>query len=224
MDWLLHTACSSGIDKGEVILEHSSASVAIICPSLSADRAKNTLLIAAKTAGVSTELLACHDKNAEGFTKTVNIGLRVALTLGVSYACLLNDDTNPDQQGWLARLIQVLDSCPDFGIVGPSGPCHTRPQALGKPGMPRGIKVVAPYNLAFFAVVIKKEVLDQVGILDERLIHYASDNDFCVRANAKGWKIVYAQDVYIKHDIGPRQHKWREHDRRVYLKLRKGVL
>lgn len=200
-------------------MKSQSVNVAIICPSLDVEVAKATLLVAAKTAGVSTELLACHDKDTRGFTRTVNSGLRAALEMKISHVCILNDDTNPDQVGWIARLVQVLDSHPKYGIAGPSGMCRSEPQKYGKPGMPKGVKAVLPYNMAFFAVVIKREVFDQTGILDERLIHYGSDNDFCLRADKMGWRVVYVQDVYIKHDLGPIQHRWRGLDHKTYRKL-----
>ena len=195
-----------------------SPKVAIICPSLDADRAKATLLKAASTAGIETELIASHDKDEEGFTKTVNRGLAVALGLNVQYICLLNDDTDPDQIGWLARLVQALNENSKYGIAGPSGPCRSTPQSSGKPGMKKQVKVIPPECLGFFTAVIKREVLDAVGILDERYIHYGSDNDLCLRASQLGWRMIWVPDVYIKHDVGSVKHDWQKLDRVIYRK------
>ena len=195
-----------------------SPRVAIICPSLDASIAKATLLKAASTAGIVTELIVSHDNDEEGFTKTVNKGLKVALELDAAYICLLNDDTDPDQIGWLARLVQALNGNSKYGIAGPSGPCRSAPQSSGKPGMKKQVKIIPPECLGFFTAVIKREIFDQVGILDERYTHYGSDNDLCLRASQLGWKMVWVPDVYIKHDVGSVKRDWQKLDRVVYRK------
>lgn len=193
-----------------------SPEVAIVCPSLDADRAKVTLLKAADTAGIVTKLIASHDNYEEGFTKTVNKGLEIALGLDAEYICLLNDDTNPDQIGWLARLVRALNENSKYGIAGPSGPCRSSPQSSGKPGMKKQVKIIPPECLGFFTAVIKREVLDQIGILDDRYVHYGSDNDLCLRAAQVGWKMIWVPDVYIKHDVGSVKRDWQKLDRVVY--------
>jgi len=48
-------------------------------------------------------------------------------------------------------------------------------------------------------IMIKKEALDDVGILDKRFIMYADDLDWCRRASNNGWKCCYVNSVELMH-------------------------
>ncbi len=48
-------------------------------------------------------------------------------------------------------------------------------------------------------MLIRRAVLDAVGLLDERLFAYQEDADFCFRAKQAGWEIMYYPDVQIIH-------------------------
>lgn len=50
---------------------------------------------------------------------------------------------------------------------------------------------------AFF--MIRKEVVDQVGLLDEDYFMYMEDVDYCYRARKKGWKVFYTTKAKITH-------------------------
>jgi GT2 family glycosyltransferase len=60
----------------------------------------------------------------------------------------------------------------------------------------RYIPEAATMNFAF-----NKEVPDIVGDFDEKF-EYSTDTDFCWRAVDKGYKIRYAKDAIIFHDLG----------------------
>ena len=51
-------------------------------------------------------------------------------------------------------------------------------------------------------MLIKKEVIDEIGYIDERFYMYGEDIDFCYRAKKRGWKIVYYPKVSITHHHG----------------------
>ena len=46
---------------------------------------------------------------------------------------------------------------------------------------------------------IRREVIDQIGYLDERFFAYQEDTDFCIRANKAGWQVYYVHTVQITH-------------------------
>jgi GT2 family glycosyltransferase len=48
-------------------------------------------------------------------------------------------------------------------------------------------------------MLIRKQVVDQIGYLDERYFAYQEDADFCFRARQAGWKIVYVPTASIVH-------------------------
>jgi len=48
----------------------------------------------------------------------------------------------------------------------------------------------------------RREVLDQLGSLDEQFYMYFEDVDFCRRAHEKGWKVQYQPECRVLHYIG----------------------
>lgn len=52
------------------------------------------------------------------------------------------------------------------------------------------------------AMFIRKKVIDQIGLLDERFFMYAEDIDFCLRAKNSGWQIVYFPEGTVIHHKG----------------------
>jgi GT2 family glycosyltransferase len=46
---------------------------------------------------------------------------------------------------------------------------------------------------------IRREVIEQIGYLDEKLFAYQEDADFCFRARQAGWKIFYIPEAKITH-------------------------
>lgn len=51
-------------------------------------------------------------------------------------------------------------------------------------------------------MLIRREVIDQIGLLDERFFAYQEDADYCFRAKQAGWKIYYFPGAQIVHYAG----------------------
>jgi GT2 family glycosyltransferase len=56
-----------------------------------------------------------------------------------------------------------------------------------------------PDWLSFACVMIRSEVIDQVGSLDEGFFMYFEDIEFCFRAKQAGWKLVYDDNIVATH-------------------------
>ena len=54
-------------------------------------------------------------------------------------------------------------------------------------------------NLYGPCLLIRKEVLDEVGYFDEQFFMYAEDIDLCQRIYKKGWRLYYMSEVDIIH-------------------------
>lgn len=52
------------------------------------------------------------------------------------------------------------------------------------------------------ALIVRGEVLDQVGLLDESLFMYCEDVDLCKRCWEAGWRVVYVPEAVVTHAIG----------------------
>ncbi len=49
------------------------------------------------------------------------------------------------------------------------------------------------------AMLIRRETLEKIGLLDERIFMYAEDIDLCLRARAAGYKVGMIQSAQITH-------------------------
>lgn len=190
--------------------------IAILIPTLAAARGADTGKRALLAAGCDARLLVV-DGPRRGFTATVNDGL--AQVQAGEDVCILNDDVALFTYGWLALLSLALHSASNIAMTCPTGHSHTSPMARGKLG-DSGLEDVQ--HVPFWCVLLRAAALAQLGPLDARFIHYASDSNYCDRALLAGWRNVWVRDVWLQH-AGHGSGlitEWAEHDRQVYAKGR----
>ena len=80
------------------------------------------------------------------------------------------------------------------------------------------------------SMLIRREVLDDIGLFDEGYFLYFEETDFCLRASQKGWNCWYVPQSHIVHLVGRstgvwdrqkiqrRPRFWFESRRRYYVK------
>lgn len=84
-------------------------------------------------------------------------------------------------------------------------------------------------GVAGSCMLIRRDVIDQIGYLDERFFAYQEDADFCFRAREAGWKVYYypkAQIIHYGGQGGSRVHPYRsiyEWHRSYWLFYRKNL-
>lgn len=54
-------------------------------------------------------------------------------------------------------------------------------------------------GVAGSCMLLRREVIDQIGYLDERFFAYQEDADFCFQARQAGWKVYYVPTAQITH-------------------------
>jgi len=145
-----------------------------------------------------------------GFPAGVNQGLRAATG---DQALLLNNDTIVTT-GWLARMLDCLESGPQVGLVGPvsNNVCGT--QCVGTRydditkldgfawdwGKAHDRSYQATERLIGFCLLIRREVMEKIGVFDERFgIGTFEDDDFCLRAIQAGFQCLIATDSFVHH-------------------------
>lgn len=131
---------------------------------------------------------------------------------------LLNNDTQVPRETLLA-LDNVLSSVDNkVGLIGfqirsmddkdlihhaGTGDCF--PTGVHKSGSAKLNQFNKPTNekwVTFASVLIRREVFEDIGMLDGNMKFIGSDSDFCFRARNAGWKIVYEPKMMIYHKIG----------------------
>lgn len=185
--------------------------IAIIIPTLDRYVGVRTGRMALEKAGCDAGTIVVSGEE-RGFTKTVNDGFRMTK---YSDVCIINDDILWFQDNWLVDLRETLYSNSIYGLIGPSGKSGGG-SAGGTPDS-TGIEIIHNY-LSFFCVLVKREVIDTIGILDEKYIHYYSDVEYCNRIRDAGWKVVWRKDVWLNHSYGGsgRREDWARHDSAIY--------
>jgi GT2 family glycosyltransferase len=56
-------------------------------------------------------------------------------------------------------------------------------------------------------MLLRREVLECVGLLDERFFMYGEDLDWCLRAREAGWTVRYEPSVVVQHQHGAASRK-----------------
>jgi GT2 family glycosyltransferase len=152
-----------------------------------------------------------------GFAGGNNVGIRYALQQGADYVWLLNNDTIVERNA-LSTLVQVAESDPAIGILGSKIYYYSDRDVIsfagatidwGKgrsPHVGRGESDRGQYDtvrdvdrVSGCSMLVRKEVCERVGLLDDDFFLYAEDVDWCVRARIAGYRCVYVPASMVFH-------------------------
>jgi GT2 family glycosyltransferase len=161
-----------------------------------------------------------------GFSASMNQALRIAHG---RFLLLLNPDTIvfPATFDHLIHFIEAHPEAGIYGpkVLNPDGtlqkPCRrgeSRPWAVisyftGLSRLFPKSKFFSEYLMSYLdedethevagisgsCMLIRCEVVDQIGLLDERFFAYQEDADYCFRARQAGWKVFYVPAAKIIH-------------------------
>jgi GT2 family glycosyltransferase len=147
-----------------------------------------------------------------GFAAGNNVGLREATG---DYLVILNNDTEVSP-GWIWRSLKHFYRNPNLGIMGPStNNCgnegrvklHVAEHDWLSEAVPRfNFRVphlIRTNTVAFFCAFIPRKVFEKIGLISEDYGRgYFEDDDYCRRAQASGYEIGIARDVFVYHKMG----------------------
>ena len=160
-----------------------------------------------------------------GFTYNHNMIMRRAQG---EYILLLNDDTLILDNA-LEKMVDFMDTSPEVGILGCKilNPDRSLQWSCGKSfshkiehikaGMLRSLIPFLPTKhfgqieevcwVTGACLLARTNAIQQVGLLDENIIIYYEDGDWCYRMIQAGWKIVFYPDAKIIHYHGKTREK-----------------
>lgn len=159
-----------------------------------------------------------HVKNEtnKGVAAGNNTGIHLALKDGCSHVLLLNNDIELEQDFVFERLLS-LSAKEDIVVpkiyyysdrkIWMAGGYMDKPRALGV-HYGDGKNDSPEFNLPRYItyaptcfMLIKKEVFDKIGFMDEKYFAYYDDTDFVFRAIESGIKMYYDPTIYVLHKV-----------------------
>jgi GT2 family glycosyltransferase len=179
----------------------------------SAERLKNEL-------PGEVELLV-NEKNL-GFAGGNNVGIRRALEQEADFIFLLNSDARVTEIT-VEGLVDALTANPDAGAAGPAILNGSEPpliESLGgaidlHSGRIRHHGYGRPWTAAEAeqgphrtdmingcAFMVRREAVDETGLMDERFFCYLEEADWCLRLAAAGWPVLLVPGQTVRHTGG----------------------
>ena len=127
----------------------------------------------------------------EGFSKGMNRGMKQSQA---PYVCLLNNDTEVSPH-WLSRILNILDSNPQIGVLNPNS------NIFGSPNTSQEIPFLEMGLCIGFCMFIRREVIQKIGYLDSETYDrfFFEDSDYCKRAKKAGYLCALALNSYVHH-------------------------
>jgi len=153
-----------------------------------------------------------------GFTGGTNVGLRYALAQGADFVFSINNDTLVE-----ANILDVLvahATPPDVGVVAPKIYYADEPKRIWSVGARRHPltlemtdkgrdeidagqwdQVLERDYLVGCAHLLKRSLLEEIGLLDEVFFLYYDDMDFCLRARLAGYRLLMVPEAQMWHKV-----------------------
>ena len=163
-----------------------------------------------------------------GFAKANNIGIRQA---SGRYLCLVNSDIKV-RKGCIDALTRYMDANHGVGMVGPrilnpdlsvQDSCRRFPSLWTNLVVSIGLDKLFPESRVFYGehmfffshdqvldtdyiagcfMLVRRETIDQVGLMDERFFIYQEEVDWCKRIWEGGWKVTFFPGAEAIHHHG----------------------
>jgi GT2 family glycosyltransferase len=174
-----------------------------------------------------------------GFAGAVNAGMRYAFENGAASALVLNNDTVVDSR-MLAALGEAGSTHRDAGILCPLIYYLSPASRIWRMGdrdsawlpIPRRISdreagkpvVEIDYGTGC-GMLVRREVVEAIGYLDESFFMYYEDADFCARARRSGFRILCVPAAVMWHKVsaswrgdGAAQAYWRSRSQALFYR------
>jgi len=160
--------------------------------------------------------LLVNERNM-GYAGGNNVGIRYALDGWADFVLLLNNDTIADKD-MVTALVDTAKDDHTIGIIGPKIYYHDEPHRLWFAGGVVDLKEGQTDHIGFeewdqgqfdeagesqyitgCAMMVRREVFEELGLLSEDYFGYFEDADFSMRAHKAGYRVVYEPRARLWH-------------------------
>ncbi|MDT8304978.1 MAG: glycosyltransferase family 2 protein [Anaerolineae bacterium] len=151
-----------------------------------------------------------------GYAGNNNVGIVAAMERGADWIFVLNEDTIVEAD-CLTHLVAAGESDRRIGIVGPTVYHHDAPEVIQSAGgvldrfwisrhlhenerdegQLKGLPAVD--WISGCALLVRREVVEEVGALDARFFYYWEETEWCLRARRAGWEIRHVPEARLWH-------------------------
>ena len=194
----------------------------IVVDNKSKDNSISLIASAVNQSNWTESISIIANKENNGFSSGNNIGI---LSSSSEYILLLNSDTIVRPKA-VELLVKTLDDNPEMGFASPrlEWPDGKPQESCFRFHRPINelirsactgpitklfkryeVPIAVDENLSypewtsFACVLIRREVFEDIGLLDEGFFMYFEDVDFCKRAREAGWKIINNPEARVVH-------------------------
>jgi GT2 family glycosyltransferase len=152
-----------------------------------------------------------------GYAGGANLGIGAALEAGAEVVLVLNDDVRL-RPGATAAALEALAGDGRIAAVGPKvisrddpsrlwlawgevtyGPSLVALRGAGESDGPAFARAGDVDWIAGCAMWMRRSAVEAIGMLDETFFAYHEEVDWCARARAAGWRIVYCPSAVVAH-------------------------
>lgn len=131
-----------------------------------------------------------------GLCKAYNAGIREALKNNADYVFIASNDTKNYSVNYLEEVVKAFTEDNEVGMVGTKVFTYDGKLDWGGENHRR---FCIDMNTPTCGYVIKREVFENVGLLDEVLLFAFEDLDFIMRLRKAGYKTAFVPTVSYKH-------------------------
>ena len=165
------------------------------------------------------------------FTAAINEGIRHFLRKPVKYMILLNQDMYLERNA-VEEMVIFMDRHPRCGIGSPlqihpqrsdyaiwAGCYEAFPLGRHLHGPVRQFKSDSPTYWANGAcMILRREMIEEIGLMDKNLVFIGSDSDYCFTARSRGWEIWRIATASGVHDHGASGNSGNPHIESIKIK------
>lgn len=129
-----------------------------------------------------------------GFATGNNYAMQVALNNGAQYVVLLNDDAIPLDLRWIDESIQLMECDTRIGVGG----FRIVQGNMEQVATPLQVSASVAKRIDGCAMVIRRSLLEQIGMFDDVYFVYAEEDDLTIRAVKAGY-VLKVLNIPIYH-------------------------